>query len=411
MAVNIKSVSELEHDKIELVMNTVAWKASIYRENPDIFVRDVLGIHLYPFQCIVLNQMFAENYTMFIGSRGLSKTFLTALFCCCRCILYPKTKIVVTSGTLKQANLVLEKIQDELIKWSPFLANEILDLSTSQNNAHCDFKNGSWIITTTSSDNSRGLRANILIVDEFRKVDPKILSAVLKKFLSDPRHPKYLDLDQYDSEEYQERNKEIYMSSAWFKSHWSYEKFQDYLLGYLNDNKKYFVCTLPYQVAIKNKILMRSQVLDEMTEETFNDIIWKMEMECKFYSDDDGSLFRYDEFEKNRTIKNILLPLKFYNANNPVPNAKDLRIGCLDIALMESTRTKHNDASSFFIADLDKVDGTNYQMCVKYGEAFEGLTTDELGIIVMRYFYKYHLDYIVIDTNGRLMPPYIVIYK
>ena len=38
---------------------------------------------------------------MFIAARGMSKTWLTALFCVVRCILYPGSKIVVCSGTLK----------------------------------------------------------------------------------------------------------------------------------------------------------------------------------------------------------------------------------------------------------------------------------------------------------------------
>jgi len=35
-----------------------------------------------------------------------------------------------------------------------------------------------------------------------------------------------------------------------------------------------------------------------------------------------------------------------------------------------------------------------------YGETFEGLTTDELGIIVMRYFYEYKCTDLVLDTGG-----------
>ena len=100
---------------------------------------------------------------MFIACRGMSKTWLTALFCVVRCILYPGSKIVVCSGTLKQANGVLLKIQDELMRMSPILRTEIERCNIGYNDAIIMFKNGSWITTRTSTDNARGARANIIV--------------------------------------------------------------------------------------------------------------------------------------------------------------------------------------------------------------------------------------------------------
>ena len=36
--------------------------------------------------------------------------------------------------------------------------------------------------------------------------------------------------------------------------------------------KGYFVCSLPYQMAIKEKLLMRKQVEEEMSEDDFDEI-------------------------------------------------------------------------------------------------------------------------------------------
>ena len=69
--------------------------------------------------------MFHYNFIMYLAARGQGKTLLIALFCVIRCILYPGTKIVVTAGTLKQANEVLLKIQDEFMPKSVFLCSEI----------------------------------------------------------------------------------------------------------------------------------------------------------------------------------------------------------------------------------------------------------------------------------------------
>lgn len=128
---------------------------------------------------------------MFIAARSLGKTWLTALFCVIRAILYPGTKIVIASGTKKQANEVLEKIRDDFCMnydWgSSNLNAEIKEVKISANEGLISFHNGSWIKTVTSSDNARGGRANLLILDEFRMIPKDILDAVLRKFMGNSR--------------------------------------------------------------------------------------------------------------------------------------------------------------------------------------------------------------------------------
>ena len=77
------------------------------------------------------------------------KSWLIALYCVVRCILFPGTKIVVASGVKAQAIEILSKIDTEFLKnysWgSQNLRNEISYISTSPNNPVCEFKNGSYI--------------------------------------------------------------------------------------------------------------------------------------------------------------------------------------------------------------------------------------------------------------------------
>src|SRR5690606_25254353 len=143
-----------------------------------------------------------------------------------------------------------------------------------------EFHNGSWIRTVASNDGARGSRSNVLVVDEYRLVDIDIINTVLRKFQTAPRQPKYLNKPEYAH--LQERNKEIYLSSAFFKSHHTYERVDSYAES-MTDGKSYFVCSLPYQIAIKESLLMKEQVEDEMQEKTFNEISWMMEMDSLFY--------------------------------------------------------------------------------------------------------------------------------
>ena len=396
----LKTQTEIEKDKQQKIMETVAWRAGYYRNNPHRYVIDVLGLSLKWFQQILLWCMMHYNFVMYLAARGQGKTYLTALFCCVRCILFPGTKIVVSSGTLKQANEVLLKIQDDFMKQSSILRSEIEKCNIGQNDASIYFKNGSWIKTRTSSENSRSARANCIVVDEFRMVDETVINTVLRKFLTSPRQPKYLRKPEYAH--LQERNKEIYMSSAYFKSSWAYKKAQSYTINFFDDTKRYFICGLPYQVSIREGLLSREQLQDEMSEADYNELVQQMEMECLWFGDTDGSLFKFDELTSRRRLRKALPPLSFCNDKITVPKLTTTgkRILSIDVALMQSTKKKKNDASAIFINDLIQVNDTAYQSNFVYGETFEGLKTDELGMIVMKYFYEYQCTDLVLDTNG-----------
>lgn len=396
----LKTQTEIEKDKQQKIMETVAWRAGYYRNNPHRYVIDVLGLSLKWFQQILLWCMMHYNFVMYLAARGQGKTYLTALFCCVRCILFPGTKIVVSSGTLKQANEVLLKIQDDFMKQSSILRSEIEKCNIGQNDASIYFKNGSWIKTRTSSENSRSARANCIVVDEFRMVDETVINTVLRKFLTSPRQPKYLQKPEYAH--MQERNKEIYMSSAYFKSSWAYRKAQSYTLNFFDDTKKYFICGLPYQVSVREGLLSRSQLEDEMSEADYNELVQQMEMECLWFGDIDGSLFKFDELTARRRLRKAFPPLSFCNDKITIPKLTTTgkRILSIDVALMQSTKKKKNDASAIFINDLIQVNDTAYQSNFVYGETFEGLKTDELGMIVMKYFYEYQCTDLVLDTNG-----------
>ena len=70
-----------------------------------------MNINLRPFQCVLLWAMIHHQYFMFLASRGLGKTFLSAVYCLTRCILYPGTKIIITAPTKSQGINVLEKLK------------------------------------------------------------------------------------------------------------------------------------------------------------------------------------------------------------------------------------------------------------------------------------------------------------
>lgn len=410
-----KSLQDVYQEKSERVMEGVAYWGSYYRKNPQRMVKEYLNINLKLFQKILIYMMMVSTNFMYIASRGSGKTWLTALYCVVRCILFPGTKICVASGYKAQSLEVIQKINDDFMKnygWgSANLRAEIDDISTSINNAHVDFRNGSWIKIVSSNDSARHNRANTIVVDEFRMVDLNIINTVLRKFLTAPRSPGYLNNPKYAH--LIERNTEMYMSSAWYKSHWSYSKLQAYYANMLDDTKRYFCVGLPYQCAIREGLLSREQVEDEMSEADFDPVSFKMEMGAEWFGDTDGAFFKFDDISPRRKIRNSFYPLeiyKNYNIKAPELITNEKRVLSVDVALLASK--KHdNDAAALIINSAIPTEKNEYISNIVYIETHEGYTTDELGILVMRLFYQFHCTDLVLDTNGQGIGVYDFIIK
>ncbi len=415
MAEKKKSLQDVYQEKSTRLMEGVAYWGAFYRNNPQRFVKDYLNISLKLFQKILIYMMIVSTNFMYIASRGSGKTWLVSLYCVVRCILYPGTKICIASARKEQSLECIQKIEEDFMKnysWgSANLRAEISNISSNINKPIVEFKNGSWIKCVTSSDSARHNRANIIVVDEFRMVDLNIINTVLRKFLTSPRQPGYLNKPEYKHLE--ERNCEMYMSSAWYKQHWSYRKLQSYFANMLDDTKRYFCCGLPYMLAIKEGLLSRAQVEDEMSEEDFDPLSWSMEMGAEWYGDTEGSYFKFDDINPRRKIKTSFYPLNIYKNHNmktPELATNERRILSVDVALMASKK-HNNDAACLTIGRAILGDNNEYSGNIVYQETHEGLTTDELGLITMRMYYQYNCTDCALDTNGQGIGVYDFIIK
>lgn len=402
-----KTTQEVFQEKTEKLMNGVAYWAAFYRMNPQRFVADYLNIQLKLFQKILIYMMIVSTHFAYFAARGQGKSWLVALYCVVRCILFPGSKIIIASYRKEQSLEIIQKIEEDFLKlhsWgSANLQAEISYISTSVNKPIVEFKNGSWIKTAVASDSARHNRANIIVVDEFRLVPKTIIDTILKKFLTAPRQPGYLSLPEYKGKpEYEERNCEMYMTSAYYKEHWCYRKAQSYFVNMLDDTKKYFCVGLPYQISIREGLLSRAQIQDEMSEEDFDPTTFRMEMECLFEGEADGAFFKYDDITPRRKIKKAFYPLAVYKAHNmsiPELETNEERVLGVDVALV-SSKKNNNDAAALTIGRSFPTDGYEYTDNIVYQETHEGLTTDELGLITMRMFYQYHCTYMALDIRS-----------
>lgn len=243
---------------------------TFYRLNIHRFIDHYLGVKLYPFQMILMYFMNINTYFMLVASRGLSKSWMIALYCIARCILYPNTKVVVASGVKKQARLIItEKIMKDFMVNYPNIEREIESIKSSANETVVYFYNGSTIEAVTSNDNSRGYRGNVLILEEFRMIAKDILDSVLIPFLNVNRQPPYLKKDEY--KHLSEENVEIYISSAWFESHWMWNAMVDTMDNMLKGIDNMVFC-LDYLLPLHHNLLSRKRIDNIKSKKDFDEI-------------------------------------------------------------------------------------------------------------------------------------------
>lgn len=407
ITLNNQTESQIKQDKSDRIMNGVNTWCSFYRANPHRFARDYLNLKLDKFQQIILCMMFKFSNVVYLASRGGGKSFLLAVFCVIYCILYPDTRICLASKTRKQATEIIDKIREILMPMSANLRLEISEILSNQVNAQATFKNGSRIVVVTAAESARHNRATVLVLDEYRLVDKNTIDTVLRKFLTSRRHPKYLDKPEYKDYP-QERTKELYASSCWYESHWSYELVRTYVVNMIR-GRSYFCCAMPYQIAIKEGRLDNTKVEDEMSESTFSPSTFRMEMECLFIGQGNGGLYSFDDIDKNRSLmypffpKNDTYKLTDKRLSLPPKLPGEIRIVSADIALMSSDKN-NNDATSIFVNQMLPMGNGRQINNIVFAHNDEGLRADVQALNIRRIFEEYQGDYLVIDSKGLGLP-------
>lgn len=394
--------------RAEKILNGAAYWGSYYRNNPERFVNDYLHIKLRLFQKILIVMMFWCTTFVLVACRGIGKTYISAIYTVTRAILYPGTQICIASGTRGQAINVLEKITNQLMPNSPELRAEIEDVKMNGTNAYIKFKNTSVIKVVTASDNSRGNRCNVLLLDEYRLISKDTIDTVLKKFLTLRRMPQYNELTDAEkkAEWAKEKNLTMWLSSAYFKDHWSYLKCVDTFKAMIYDEKKQFICGFPYQLSIEEGLLDPESVADEMSESDFSEVKWSMEMLAMWYGSGEDAFFDFDSISKNRRIKYPMLPDKLSNkiGNSALVKISqkqngEIRILSADIALM-SSRKNNNDATAIFINQMLPTKAGRHTSNIVYTDACEGLRADDQALMIRKLYDEFMCDYIVLDANG-----------
>ncbi len=396
------------------LLNTYAW-ITFFRRNVHRFAIDYLGILLYPYQTLVLYLMGIGDFTNIIGSRSIAKSFLIALYSCCKAILYPNSMVVIASATVGQAELIVsKKIQDELMNASPQLRKEIKDIKRVNGKLKVFFHNGSTIVVVAALDTARGERSTLLIREENRMIDKKIDDSVLSPFQV-TRFIPYIKLPPYDKmPELKEEPEDVYITSSWLDDgHWMWDIADNAFTDMLNNGTNYLLA-FDESVVLKHGIKTKKQL--ERERKKLDSLSWRIEYLNERVKENTSAFFNYQELARQQRILRPFYPRKTIDVlshkKNPheLPKqAGEIRIVACDMAFIQNSK---NDNSIFScmrllpesvthdISDKSVEISKGYRRQVPYIESVQGGDIDRQALRIRQLFEDFKADYIVLDTRN-----------
>jgi hypothetical protein len=187
-------------DKISIINNPMIRRNKEDIESPDrhllkllkepeyfgATVKLLFDVELHPIQIAILQEFWLRPFPMFIASRGFGKSFLLALYAFLKCVFVPGTKIVIVGAAFRQSKVIFEYMEtlwrNSAIIRSIFDGN---DDGPRRDVDRCTMRLGtSWAIAIPlgTGEKIRGLRAHIIIADEFASISSEIYETVVSGF-------------------------------------------------------------------------------------------------------------------------------------------------------------------------------------------------------------------------------------
>lgn len=230
------------------------------------------------------------------------------------------------------------------------------------------------------------------------------LTKILQPFLQVVRQPKYLQNPKYSH--LYEPNKQIYMSSAWWCDHWSYNLYTDYVNRMLTGEKA-FACNLPYTIALKYGLMTQERLDEILDDPNITNEAFTMEYCGQFFDLGNDAWIKPSDIINNRIIVKPWYPPtdieymaeknkrnKFWKEERV--NKQELRVLGCDIALSQGD--KNDNTVIHYSISIPK--GDKYITDLRYSEAINGATAKSIALRLKQLYFDGDCDYIVMDMAG-----------
>jgi hypothetical protein len=258
-----------------------------FHANPDVaaarlLVRNDKPCRLAVHQRLIVKGLWKHQFNLLILTRGGGKTFLLALYCVLKAMLFPREKCVIASSSYRQSQFTF----DEVIKFydeSPLLRQACeKPPSKGPNSCEMNLDNGSKVIAYPLGDGTkiRGARANTLVLDEVAQVPTDIINVVILPMMNTKQDP-------FDTTG--RKNHLVMASSAYFQFNHLYQRYLQYQ-DRINPNSAEYDPNYGLHVYTVDDMpphWMDEAVLKE-ARATLTELQYQMEYLCLFPPDSDG---------------------------------------------------------------------------------------------------------------------------
>ena len=389
---------------------TKQW-CTFYRRNLNIYIEERLRIKLRPFQHIMVYLMGISETFWAICSRGISKSFIAATTAVAYSLLYPHTECIIVSSAIKQANLIItEKIEKELMSLSPVLKQMYDDgLIWFRDETDCRcmyFWNGSSLKVLPEAESSRGNRSTVLIAEEARILTKSKYDSIFREMLR-PRNAEYRALPQYQDEIYADKAKEIFLTSAHFKSSWIWTAFKKCVSACYNDkHDNYNFYAGDIFVAIHHAIKTWTEYRKAKNQS--DELSFRMETLNEMVGEADNAYFTLEMFQKNQILHKALRPpTNEEYTSGVVPKSRkkldnEYRILSVDLAFSEDAVGKKEESDRCaleVIAVICKNNG-KVERRLEYIESMSGGDDKAVKQKIRELYWDLEIDYICVDMQG-----------
>lgn len=277
------------------------------RENITFTTNLISGVELFPFQHLAIKSMLETDYFLGIWSRGMSKSFSTAIYAFLDAIFNQGVQIGILAATFRQSKMIFEKIEDIARSPSAQFLSQCITKKSKKNDQWTLEIGESKIIALPLGDGSklRGFRFHRIIIDEFLLMPEHIYNEVILPFLSVVQNPterekvrkiedqmiakgKMEEKDRYKWP----NNKLIALSSASYKFEYLYkvyETFEDLILNGIpeasKDTSNRVIMHFSYDVAPQ---ALYDQNLINQSKQTMSQSQFDREFNAIFTDDSSG---------------------------------------------------------------------------------------------------------------------------
>ena len=386
----------LSEERIEAIKPHLRQYIAYWREYPDMFV-DFLQdggdetrekkLKFYFYQRVFLRAAMRYKYVYMTFPRAYSKSFLSVMVLMCRCILYPRSKLFVTSGGKEQAaGIIKEKVQ-EICTLVPAFDRE-LDRRPGKTREGKDyvcyvFKNGSYFDNIAASEKSRGKRRHGGLIEECVGVDGDILSQVIIPTMNVSR----LCMDGTTQPDETLNKSQIYVTTAGFKNTFAYDKLIQLLVWMITEPHKAMVMGGTWRIPVLMKLLDKNFLQDLKRDGTFNEASFDREYESKWTGTVADAFFNGEIFDRNRNLQ------KPENEHSGRTSASGYYVISVDVG-----RKGCDSVACIFKVTPQSVGGAYKSLVNIY--TFSDEHFEDQAIKIKKLYFKYKARRLVIDANG-----------